>query len=194
MKLLLSSLSLFLLAASVDAKHDERRQVRGVKGKDRALEHTKGMKKGGKKGVMKGLAADSILGGWNVVSNILIPASAKESVSFIAESNTYFKIEATELPGVYMWMECVNPGTSYGFSIPGTLVVTDADKDMVEFHVNAIEPEITLKDVFGGFVFDGSIDADNNMKVVLKGFFDGATGIFNGNKVDVELGPDACPV
>jgi hypothetical protein len=192
MKLLLSSLSLFLLAASVDANHDDRRQVRGVKGKERAL--ATGIKKGGKKGAMKGLAADAIVGGWNVVSNILIPASAKESVSFIAGSNTYFKIEATELPGVYMWMQCVNPGTSFGFSVPGTLVVTDEGKDMVEFHVNAIEPEITLKDVFGGFVFDGSIDADDNMKVVLKGFFDGVTGIFNGNKVDVELGPDACPV
>jgi hypothetical protein len=186
MKLVLSSLFLFPLAALADANHDEPRHVRGVKGKYRALE-----KKGGKKGA-KGLTADDIVGGWNVVAEILIPASAKESeesVASIVRSNTYFKIEATDLPNVYMWMECFDPGRSYGLSIPGTLVVTDADKDKVEFHINAIEPQITR-----GFVFDGSFDKDNNMKVVLKGLFDGSTGIFNGNKVDVVLGPDACPV
>jgi hypothetical protein len=190
MKLVLSSLFLFLLAASVDANHDEPRQVRGVEGKYRALQNTKVL--GGR---AKGLAANDIVGSWNVVADILIPESAKsESATFIAPSNTYFKIEATDLPNVYMWMECINPGTTFKKSIPGTLVVTNAARDKVEFHVNAIRPEITVNSVFGGFVLDGSFDQNNNMKVVLKGLFDGVTGIFNGNKVDVVLGPDACPV
>lgn len=104
-----------------------------------------------------------------------------------SDYQTFTKVEGA--PDIYDWRECFSTdgGITYTKTKFGTAVLLDG----VNYRINVFEEE---DDLFDGFTIVGSIEKPGRIRYGLFSFFNTGSFVANGERTDVDLGDDACPV